>query len=75
MIALKTPKATKRSDHRTIGLTADTTKIEATILRRIGRKTEDLLGEDRFGFRRGKVTRDANGMLRMISEQTLNIDE
>jgi hypothetical protein len=34
-----------------------------------------VLGEDQFGFRRGKGTRDAVGMLRIISEQTLDIDE
>ena len=30
--------------------------------------------EDQFGFRRGKETRNANGMLRIISEWTLEID-
>jgi hypothetical protein len=34
-----------------------------------------VLGEDQFGFRRGKRTRDAIGMLRIISERTLVIDE
>jgi hypothetical protein len=43
--------------------------------RRIERKTEDVLGEDQFGFRRGKGTRDAIGMLRIISERTLDIYE
>jgi hypothetical protein len=43
--------------------------------RRIERKTEDALGEDQFGFRRGKGTTDAIGMLRIISERTLDIDE
>jgi hypothetical protein len=77
MIALKKkPKATKCSDHRTISLIAHTAKIVASILRRrIERKTEDVLGEDQFGFRRGKGTRDAIGMLRIISEQTLVIDQ
>jgi hypothetical protein len=32
------------------------------------RKIEDILEEDQFGFRRGKETRDATGMLRIISE-------
>jgi len=31
--------------------------------------------EDQFGFRRGKETRDAIGMLRIISERNLEIDE
>ena len=50
-------------------------KIVAKILRRrIEKKIEDVLG-DQFGFRRGKGTRDAIGMLRIISERTLEIDE
>jgi len=75
MIALKKTQATKCSDHHTISLITHTAKIVAKILRRrIEKKTEDVLGEDQFGFRRGKGTRDAIGMLR-ISEQTLEIDE
>jgi hypothetical protein len=56
MIALKKkPQATKCSDHRTIGLIAFRTKTLAKILRkRIENKIEDILGEDHFGFRRGK---------------------
>jgi hypothetical protein len=34
-----------------------------------------VLGENQFGFRRGKGTSDAIGMLRIISERTLDIDE
>ena len=69
MIALrKKPPATKCSDHCTISLIAYTTKIVAQILRRIERKIENALGEDRFGFKRGKGTRDATGMPRIISE-------
>jgi hypothetical protein len=34
-----------------------------------------LLREDNFGFRRGKLTRDAIWMLRIISEGTLDIEE
>jgi len=43
--------------------------------RRIERKIEDVLGGDQFGFRTGKRTRDAIGMLRVISERTLDKDE
>jgi len=76
MIALKKePQATKCSAHRTISLIAHTAKIVAKILRRrIKKKIEDVLGEDQFGFRSGKETRDAIGMLR-ISERTLKIYE
>lgn len=38
-------------------------------------KTEDILGGDHFGFRRGKGTRDVVGLLRIISKQTWYIDE
>jgi hypothetical protein len=72
----KKPKATKCSDHRTINLIARTAKIVARIFRkRIERKIKDVIGEDRFGFRRRKGSRDAVGELRIISEQTLDVDE
>ena len=55
-------------------LIAHTAKIVAKMLRRkIEKKIEDVLGEDQFGFRRGKGTRDVIGMLRIISERTLEI--
>jgi hypothetical protein len=73
MIVLeKKTKATKCSDHHTISLTAYAAKI---IRRIIERKIEGILGEDQFGFRRGKGTMDAIGMMRIIAEQTLEIDE
>jgi len=77
MITLKKkPQATKYSDHRTISLIAHTAKIVAKILRRrIEEKIEDVLGEDQFGFRRGKGTRNAIGMLRIRSERTMEIYE
>ena len=70
MIALKkkTP-ATKCSDHCTISLISHTAKIIAKILRRrIERKNEDVLGEEQFGFRRGKGTRDAIGRMRIVAK-------
>jgi hypothetical protein len=55
---------------------AHTAKIAARRLRRkIEKKIEDVLGEDPFEFSRGKVTRNAIGMLRIISERNLYIDE
>ena len=42
---------------------------------RIGRKTEDVLAEDQFGFGRENGTRDEIGMLWIISERTMNIEE
>jgi hypothetical protein len=71
MIALKKkPQATKCKDHRTFSLIAHTAKI-LTSRRRIEKKIEDVLREDQFEFRRGKGTRDAIGMLRIISEWAL----
>ena len=77
MIALKKkPEATKCSDHCIFSLIAHTAKIVVRIFRRrIERKIEDVLGGDQFGFRRGKGTRDAIEMLRIISERTLDMDE
>ena len=76
MIAFKKkPQATKCSNHRTVSLIAHTAKIVAKILRRrIDRKIEDVLREHQFGFIRGKGTRNAIGMLGIISGQTLEID-
>jgi len=70
LIALnKKSQATKCSDLRTISLIAHTAKIVAKILRRkIERKIEDVLGKDQFGFRKGKGTMDAIGMMRIIAE-------
>jgi len=78
MIALKKkPQATKCSDHRTSNIIVHTRtarKVTKYLRRRIKRKTEDVFGEDHFGFRRGIGTKDAVGMLRIISERTLEID-
>ena len=77
MTALKKKtQTTKCSDHRTISLISHTAKIIAKILRRrIERKIKDVLGEAQFGFRRGKGTRNAIGMIRVIAERTLEIYE
>jgi hypothetical protein len=69
----KKPNATKCSNHRTISLTAHTAKTARILTGRIGRKTEDVLAEDQFGFGREKGT-IAIGLLR-ISERTMNIEE
>ena len=72
----KKTKATKCSDYRTVSLIAHTAKIIAkTLRRRLEKKIEDVLGEDQFGFRKGKGTRNTIGMRRIIAERTLEIDE
>jgi len=77
MIALKKKtQTTKCCDHHTISLISHTAKIIAKILGiRIEKKIEDVLGEDQFGLRRGKGTSDVIGMMRIIAERTLEIDE
>jgi len=77
MIVLKKKtKATQCSDYCTFSLIAHTAKIIAKILRgRIENEIEGVLGEEQFGFRRGKGTRNAIGMMRIIAEWTLEIDE
>jgi hypothetical protein len=74
MIALKKkPQAIKCRNRHTISLIAHTVKIVAKIFRRrFGIKIEDVR-RDQFGFTRGKRTRDAIVMLRIISEQTLEM--
>jgi hypothetical protein len=72
MIALKKePKARKCTDHRTVSLIAHAAKVVESVIRRSEKKIEDVLGEDQFRFRKGKGTRDAIGMLRILSERTL----
>jgi hypothetical protein len=72
----KKPKATKCSSHHTISHITHTAKTVARLLRRsIERKTENVIGQDQFGFRRGKETRAAAGMLRVIQQRTLEIDK
>jgi hypothetical protein len=41
----------------------------------IERKIEDVLGEDQFGFRRGKEQRDAITTLKITSDRTMDISE
>jgi len=75
MIALKKkPQATKCSDHRTVSFIAHIPKIVANILRRTEKKIEDILLENQLAFRREKVTRDAIGIPRIVSERTLDIN-
>jgi hypothetical protein len=65
---MKKMKATKSSNHCTISLITYTLKIVARIHRkRIERKIEDVLRKDQSGFRRGKGTRNAIGMLKRTS--------
>ena len=41
--------------------------------RKFENKIEDVLEEEKFGFRRGKGTRGATGMFRLMSEWTCSM--
>jgi Reverse transcriptase (RNA-dependent DNA polymerase). len=77
MITLsKKNQAKKCSDHRTISLISHTEKIVARILsKRLESKIEEVIEEDQFGFRKGKGTRDAIGLMRIMSERALDVKE
>jgi hypothetical protein len=76
VIALKKkPEDSECSVRRTFSLIAHTAKKVGRILRRrTERKSEDVLGENRFGFRRGKGTKNTIGMLGIISPRSFNKD-
>ena len=64
----------KCSYHKTISFISHTGKIVARILsKRLESKIEEVIGEDQFGFWKGKGTRDAIGLMRIISESVLDV--
>jgi hypothetical protein len=69
------PKATKCHDHCIISLIAHAEKTTVKIFRRTEKKIEGILGEHQFGFRRGRGTRNAVGILRIPAQRTSNIDD
>ena len=71
----KKQNATECSDHRTISLISHASKIMLKILmRRIEGKADSYIGDTQFGFRKGKGTRDAIGVMRMLCERSLELD-
>jgi hypothetical protein len=76
VIALKKKtKATQSNNYLTVSVIARAAEVATRVLRsRTGKKIEDVLREDQFGFRRGRGISDAVGMLRAVSEQTTDID-
>jgi hypothetical protein len=74
----KKPNATECSDHRTISLIVHASKILLKILaKRLEGKVEAIhfVGEDQFGFRKGRGTRDAIAVLRTLCERNLEHDK
>ena len=61
-------------DNRTVRFIYHVTKAATKIvLRRIEKKIEGNMGDDQFGFRKGRGTRDAIGCLRMIAERMIEV--
>jgi hypothetical protein len=61
---------TKCEEHRTIAIISHAAKILLRILNaRVYGKVDQQIGEEQFGFRKGRGTRDAIGVLRSIGER------
>ena len=74
----KKNNATACKDHRTISLLPHAAKIMLKIItKRIQARVEadKGLGEDQFGFRKGRGTRDAIGALRALTERSLEYEQ
>jgi hypothetical protein len=70
----KKPNATDCSDHRTISLISHAAKILLKIItKRLESKVQavNFLGQDQFGFRKGRGTREAIAALRSMGERSL----
>ena len=68
--------ADKCENFRTISLTSHASKILTKIIqRRIEQRVEENLGEDQFGFRRNRGTREAILSLRLIIERAFIREE
>ena len=66
----------KCSHHRTIRLSSYTGKIVACILsKRLESKIKEDVEKDQFGFRKGKGTRGAIRLMKIISERVLDVKE
>ena len=71
MIAFdKKSKASKYCGHLTIRHIPE----QQSLIAKVEKKIEDILGEDQFEFRKGKGNRNAIGILRIISERSLDFD-
>ena len=68
----KKVNATAREDYRTISLKTHASKILLRVLAKsLETKAEDYIEKNQFGFRKGRGTREAIGVMRMLSENEL----
>ena len=71
----KKVNATECSDYRTISLIPHASKILLKILtQRIEGNAKEYISKTQFGFRKGLGTREAIGVMRMMSERSLEND-
>jgi hypothetical protein len=69
----KKKNATACEDHRTISLITHASKIMLKVLtKRLEGKAVGFVGKTQFGFKRGCGTREAIGVMRMLSEKVLD---
>jgi len=72
----KKKNAVRCEDFRTISLISHASKVVLRILaKRIESKSEEFLGKDKFGFRSGRGTRDAIGVMRCLSERSMEFNQ
>ena len=70
----KNPEAGDCKRHRTINLTSQIRKVVLRVIRkRINAKIEERVDDKQYGFRKGKDTRNAIFILRMLIERALEI--
>jgi len=75
IIALpKKANALECSDHRTLSLIPHASKIMLHILKnRLEAKAENFIGKTQFGFKKGKGTREAIGVIRILCERIIEM--
>ena len=74
----KKPGAVECADHRTISLLSHASKVILKVVtKRLQAKADAIgfLGEDQFGFRKGRGTREAIGSLRVLTERRLQFGQ
>lgn len=72
----KKTNATRCEDHRTISLISHASKVLLRVLTtRLERKANDWIGKDQFGFRNGCGTREAIGVMRVLSERSMEFQQ
>jgi len=58
------------------GVLSHASKVVLRILaKRTERKSEEFLGKDQFGFRSGRGTRDAIGVMKCLSERSIEFNQ